>query len=343
MKVSGGTGPLDLEQIVKIALEEHFIIPGFHDYLATSMPAVTPEAYDRLVASLSDFGDPRLTAMEAAGLDVAVLSLSGPGVQIEPDTVVAVRLARQANDRLAVEVQRRPQRYAGFAHLAMQDPEASADELDRAVRDLGFAGAMVNGHTNGVYLDDPGHDAFWERMQALDVPLDLHPDNAYVKPYAMEGCDELLKAIWEWNCETSAHFLRLVFSGVFHRFPRLKIILGHMGETLPYVLWRLDSRAALNTRNRPLKLRPSDYLRRNLYVTTSGQCDDVPLIAALSALGDDHVLFSIDYPYEDSATAGRFIERAAIGSVVREKVCSGNARAIMPLQAAAHAKSLAAL
>jgi 2,3-dihydroxybenzoate decarboxylase len=328
---------------MKIALEEHFVIPGFHDYLATSMPAVTPEAYDRLVALLSDFGDQRLTAMEAAGLDVAVLSLSGPGVQIEPDTAVAVRLARQANDQLAVEVQRRPERYAGFAHLPMQDPKASADELDRSVRDLGFAGAMVNGHSNGVYLDDPRYDAFWERMQALDVPLYLHPDNAYVKPYAMEGCDELLKAIWEWNCETSTHFLRLLFSGVFDRFPRLKVILGHMGETLPYVLWRLDSRAALNTKNRPLKLPPSAYLRRNLYVTTSGQCDDVPLIAALSALGEDHVLFSIDYPYEDSATAGHFIERAAIGSVVREKVCSGNARAIMPLKAAVHAKPRAAL
>jgi 2,3-dihydroxybenzoate decarboxylase len=255
---------------MKIALEEHFIIPGFHDYLATSMPAVTPEAYDRLVASLSDFGDQRLASMDAVGLDVAVLSLSGPGVQIEPDTAVAVRLARQANDRLAVEIQRRPERYAGFAHLPMQNPKASADELERSVRDLGFAGAMVNGHTNGVYLDDPQYDAFWERMQALDVPLYLHPDNAYVKPYAMAGCDELLKAIWEWNCETSTHFLRLVFSGVFDRFPRLKVILGHMGETLPYVLWRLDSRAALNTKNRPLNLPPSAYLRRNLYVTTSG-------------------------------------------------------------------------
>jgi 2,3-dihydroxybenzoate decarboxylase len=180
-------------------------------------------------------------------------------------------------------------------------------------------------------------------MQALDVPLYLHPDNAYVKPYAMAGCDELLKAIWEWNCETSTHFLRLVFSGVFDRFPRLKVILGHMGETLPYVLWRLDSRAALNTKNRPLNLPPSAYLRRNLYVTTSGQCDDIPLIAALSALGDEHVLFSIDYPYEDSATAGHFIEHAAIGSAVRVKVCSGNARAIMPLKAAADPKPVLAL
>jgi 2,3-dihydroxybenzoate decarboxylase len=203
------------ERVMKIALEEHFIIPGFHDYLATSMPAVTHEAYGRLVALLSDFGDQRLAAMDAVALDVAVLSLSGPGVQIEPDTAVAVRLAREANDRLAVEVQRRPERYAGFAHLAMQDPKAAAAELTRSVNDLGFAGAMINGHTNGVYLDDPRYDPFWERIQALDVPLYLHPDNAYVKPFAMEGCDELLKAVWEWNCETSSHFLRLLFSGVF--------------------------------------------------------------------------------------------------------------------------------
>jgi len=316
---------------MKIALEEHFIIPGFHDYLATSMPAVTRDAYDGIVALLSDFGERRLAAMDAAGVARAVLSLSGPGVQIEPDTARSVRLAREANDRLAEEVRRRPDRYAGFAHLAMQDPASAADELERSVRDLGFAGAMINGHTNGVYLDDVRFDPFWERMQALDVPLYLHPDNSFVKPYVLEGCDELLKAVWEWNFETSAHFLRLLFSGVFDRFPRLKIILGHMGETLPYVLWRLDSRAALNTANRKLALPPSAYLRRNLYVTTSGQCSDVPLIAALSALGEDRVLFSIDYPYEDSTVAARFIEAAAIGDDVRAKVCTGNARALLRL------------
>jgi len=131
--------------------------------------------------------------------------------------------------------------------------------------------------------------------------------------------------------ETSAHFLRLVFACVFDRFPRLKIILGHMGETLPYVLWRLDSRAALIADKRPLKEAPSAYLKHNLYVTTSGQCDDVPLIAALSALGDDHVLFSVDYPYEDSAVAGRFLDQAAIDESVRAKVARGNALSIMPL------------
>jgi 2,3-dihydroxybenzoate decarboxylase len=147
-----------------------------------------------------------------------------------------------------------------------------------------------------------------------------------------KGCDELLKPVREWTIETSSHFLRLVFAGVFDRFPRLKIVLGHMGETLPYVLWRLDSRAALIADKRPLKLKPSDYLKRNLFVTTSGQCDDVPLIAALTALGPDHVMFSVDYPYEDSVTAGRFLDKAAIDDGVRQRIASDNAASLMRLK-----------
>jgi len=316
----------------KIALEEHFITPGLEPYLLPAMPAVSDDSRKHLLALLSDFGDQRLAAMDAAGVGVAVLSISGPGVQTEPDAAKATKLAKHANDELAKEVQKRPDRYGGFAHLAMQDAGAAADELERCVKELGFAGAMVNGHTNGVYLDDPRYDPFWERMQALDVPLYLHPTDSYVLPYVLEGCPELMKPVWEWNIETSAHFLRLVFAGVFDRFPRLKIILGHMGETLPFVLWRLDSRAALIAGKRPLKEVPSVYLRRNLFVTTSGQCDDVPLIAALSALGDEHVLFSVDYPYEDSAVAGQFLDRAAIDEPVRAKVARLNAAGIMSLE-----------
>jgi 2,3-dihydroxybenzoate decarboxylase len=291
----------------KIALEEHFVFPDFLGYLSEAMPHVTHESYDQLIKKLSDFGDERLAAMDAAGVTFAVLSLSGPGVQVEKDTAQAVKRARQANDLLAEQVKRRPHRYGGFAHLAMQDPGAAANELERCVRDLGFVGSMINGHTNGIYLDDPRHDPFWERMQALDVPLYLHPDDSFVKPYVLEGCDELLKPTWEWTTETSSHFL-------------------------PYVLWRLDSRAALITDKRPLKSPPSVYLKHNLFVTTSGQCDDVPLIAALAALGDDRVLFSVDYPYEDSATAGRFLDKAAIDEKVRDKVASGNARKLMKLK-----------
>jgi 2,3-dihydroxybenzoate decarboxylase len=132
--------------------------------------------------------------------------------------------------------------------------------------------------------------------------------------------------------QISAEIDRLIFAGVFDRFPRLKIILGHMGETLPYMLWRLDSRAALIADKRPLKFGPSDYLKRNLFVTTSGQCDDVPLIAALSALGEDHVMFSVDYPYEDSATAGRFLDKAAIEDRVRQKAARGNAARLIRLK-----------
>lgn len=302
---------------MKVALEEHFIFPAFLDYLGMAMPHVSPWSHDRLIEKLSDFGEERLGAMDAAGVKLAVLSLSGPGVQVERDTSLAVTRARKANDLLAGEVQRRPDRYAGFAHLAMQDPAAAADELERCVRELAFVGAMINGHTNGIYLDDPRHDPFWERMQALDAPLYLHPDDSFKKPYVLAGCDELLKPVWEWTIETSSHFLRLIFAGVFDRYPRLKIILGHMGETLPYMLWRLDSRAALIADKRPLKLKPSDYLKRNLFVTTSGQCDDVPLIAALSSLGEDHVMFSVDYltktpPRRDASSTRRRSMRRSV-------------------------------
>ncbi|GAB4064186.1 amidohydrolase family protein [Ancylobacter sonchi] len=313
----------------KIALEEHFITPGLEPHMRAAMPKLSPESADHLCQLMLDFGERRLAAMDSAGIDIAVLSISGPGVQAEPDAAAAVRLARDANDRLAAEIARQPARYRGFAHLPMQDVPAAIAELERCVSELGLVGSMVNGHTHGVYLDDPRHDPFWECMQALDVPLYLHPTDSFVLPYVLEGAPELLKPTWEWNFETSSHFLRLLFSGVFDRFPRLKIILGHMGETMPYHLWRFDSRAALITGKRPLREVPSFYLKRNLFVTTSGQFDNVPLVAALSALGDDRVLFSIDYPYEDSVAAGRFFDAAPLDEAVRAKVARLNALSVM--------------
>jgi len=322
----------------KIALEEHFITQSLEPYLQLEsylfpgMPAASADAGKELLAHLSDFGEKRLSAMDAAGVDVAVLSVTGPGVQAERDPAKASELARGVNDELAKEIAMQPERYRGFAHLAMQDAKGAADELERCVKELGFVGAMVNGHTNGVYLDDARYDVFWERMQALGVPLYLHPADSYVLPYVLEDCPELSKPVWEWTTETSTHFLRLVFAGVFDRFPKLKIVLGHMGETLPYVLWRLDSRTALLADKRPLQEPPSVYLKRNLWVTTSGQCDNVPLLAALAALGEERVLFSIDYPYEDPAVAGRFLDEAALDERVREKVARSNALALMPLR-----------
>ncbi|MFC3908052.1 amidohydrolase family protein [Legionella dresdenensis] len=319
---------------MKIALEEHFVNPGLLDYCIRYMPKVSDQKRKELVSRLSDFHQLRLAIMDESGIDFAVLGLSGPGVQAEADTKTAIRLAQESNDILAGEIARNPDRFGGFAHLAMQSAEAAADELERTVTELGFAGAMVNGHTNGVYLDAPQYDMFWERMQALNVPLYLHPTDAYIKPHVFEGCDELLKATWEWNCETSSHFLRLIYAGVFDRFPQLKIILGHMGEMLPFELWRLDSRSQLICGKRPLKMQPSDYLKRNLYITTSGQCDDAPLKCSLQSLGDNHVLFSADYPYEDCVYAANWIDKADISEDIRAKICYKNALAIMPTLAA---------
>lgn len=329
--VLGATAQAQPADPGRIALEEHFIIPSFLDYLGHAMPRVTQAEHDTLIRRLSDFGEERLAAMDSAGVRKAVLSISGPGVQIERDTATATRRAAEANDALAREVAKRPDRYAGFAHLAMQDPRGAADELERCVRQLGFCGAMVNHHTNGIYLDDPRHAVFWERLQALDVPLYLHPDDAFVKPHVLEGAPELAKPVWEWTTETSTHALRLVVAGVFDRWPRAQVILGHMGETLPFVLWRLDSRYALTATERRVKRAPSDYIRDNFHVTTSGQCSDVPLKAALAAMGEARVMFSIDYPYESSEVAGRFLAEADITQAQRIRVGRDNARALLRL------------
>jgi 2,3-dihydroxybenzoate decarboxylase len=314
-----------------VALEEHFIIPSFLDYLAQGMPNVPAEAKATLIRRLLDFGDERLSEMDSAGVRKSVLSISGPGVQCEPDTATAKRLAAEANDSLADVIADRPDRYGGFAHLAMQDPAAAADELERCIRDLGFSGAMINNHTLGVYLDDVRNDVFWERLTDLDVPLYLHPGDSFRMPYVLEGVPELVKPTWEWTTETASHALRLIVTGVFDRFPRAQVILGHMGETLPFMLWRLDSRYAFTATDRRVKRNPSEYLRDNFSITTSGQCSDPPLLASLASMGTDRVMFSIDYPYESSDVAGRFIESAAVTEDVRALVGHANAEAILKL------------
>lgn len=311
---------------MKIALEEHFITPELLPYCVKAMPKISEEGKKRIIHRLSDFEGTRLEIMDQSRIDFAVLGISGPGVQAESNTQKAIELAKKSNDFLALQMSKHPSRFGGFAHLPMQCPVSAASELERCVNELGFVGSMINGHTKGVYLDHPQYDAFWERMQSLDVPLYLHPTDSFIKPYVLNDCDELAKCTWEWNFETSTHFLRLVYSGVFDRFPRLKIILGHMGEMLPFELWRLDSRTAILASIRPLKMKPSEYLKKHLYVTTSGQCDDAPLICSLLSLGEDHVLFSTDYPYEDCTVATSWIDKANISEEVRKKVCYLNAK-----------------
>jgi 2,3-dihydroxybenzoate decarboxylase len=252
-----------------------------------------------------------------------VLSLSGPGVQIERDAATACRKASEANDFLAREIDRRPDRYSGFGHLAMQDPHAAADELERCMRELKFCGVMINGHTNGQYLDDPALFPFWERAQHLDAPVYLHPADPVAPLPVLAGHKGLKRATWEWTFETGSHALRLIFGGVFDRFPGARLVLGHLGETLPFLMWRFDSRAKLY--GVKLGKPPSQYIKDNLVVTTSGMCAADPLACTISALGHEHVMFAADYPFEDALEAGEFIDGAPLADNVRQDICLNNA------------------
>ena len=312
----------------KIALEEHFSLPEFEQRGLVARPARLNPMWADIGRRLVDLGDLRLEAMDAAGIDLSVLSLTLPGIQGEKEQATAVRLARQANDFLAREVQKRPQRYGGFAAVPMQDPLAAADELQRAVKELGFRGALINGQTNGLYLEDARFLPFWERVQELDVPVYLHPGNLADSPVMFAGRPELSGPVWGWAADTGAHALRLIFSGLFKRLPRLKVILGHMGEGLPFLLWRVDNRYELMLgRALAEEERPSFFFRRNFVITTAGVCDPHALAASLATLGEGNVMFSVDY--QESKQAGDFIESAPLGDTVRAQVCNANAKRVL--------------
>lgn len=313
-----------------IALEEHFMMPALQEYWEPTVQDMPRERYGQVLACLTDFGEMRLTAMDRAGIRRAVLSLSGPGVQAERATAVAVRRAKEANDFLAREIEKRPDRYAGFAHLALQDPDAAAAELERCVCDLKFCGAMINGHTNGQYLDDPALNPLWERAEALGAPIYLHPADPVTPHPGLVGYKALARATWGWTAETATHALRLVFGGVFDRFPRAVLVLGHMGETLPYQLWRFDSRARIY--GAKLARKPSDYIRENMAITISGVFSAEPLNCALAALGHDRVMFSADYPFESPAEAGDFLDTVALDEGVRADISFRNAQRLLRLE-----------
>ncbi|WP_425106407.1 amidohydrolase family protein [Ancylobacter sp.] len=314
----------------KIALEEHFTTPELAAHVAR--PTQSDALFADVERRLADFDALRLEMMDRTGIARMVLSVTTPGVQGLRDTMEAIRLARNANDFLAREVSKRPDRYAGFAHLALQDAEAAAGELERAVRDLGFCGALINGQTNGHYLDEERYLPFWERVEELGVPVYLHPGAMADQPAMFAHRPEIGGPVWAWTAETAAHALRLVLGGTLTRFPGVRIILGHMGETLPFLLWRLDSRRQFDLgETLPPEALPSAIIRRSIKVTTSGVCDPVALAATLEALGEDNVMFSVDYPYEDPDVAATFIDTAPIAEEVRAKVCHGNAERLLGL------------
>jgi len=317
--------------VKKIAVEEHFLSPGFEDYWAPTVTNLPANKRQEFLARLTDFGEMRLDAMDRAGIERCVLSLAGPGVQAERDVKTARENARAANDFLAREIEKRPRRYSGFAHLPMQDAVAAADELERCMRELKFCGAMINGHTNGTYLDDRSLDPFWERAQALDALIYLHPADPLTPAPVLDGYNGLRRATWEWTFETGSHALRIVFGGVFDRFPRARLALGHLGETLPFLLWRFDSRSGPDFYAVKLARRPSQYVKDNIVVATSGMCAAEPLNCTISALGHDRVMFAADYPFESVEEAGHFIDGVSLEDSVRNAICFDTATRFLKL------------
>jgi predicted TIM-barrel fold metal-dependent hydrolase len=312
----------------KIALEEHFGIPDF--------PVAPPLPPGEFTERMLDTED-RLAEMDAAGIELMALSLTSPGVQGEPDAGRARELATEANDRLAEIVASHPDRYLGFAAVPLQDPERAADELERTL-DLGFKAALVNGFTStadpevGLYYDDPRFEPFWARAEALGVPVYLHPRQAL--PHAQriyEGYPELVAAAWGFGVETGTHAIRLILSGLFDRHPRLQVVLGHLGETLPFAIWRLENRFNLRPHGKTLERPVSDYFRENFHVTTSGNFSDRALAATIAELGAERVLFAVDYPYEAIEPGASWFDAAPLDDEQRRLIGRENARRLLRL------------
>ena len=323
----------DFKLLPKIALEEHFLVPEFIDYFAETFINNSPDLAKKALAVLPDFGEQRLAVMDQNNIRFSVLSLAGPGVQVEKDPTVAVQRAKWVNDFLAKEIQKRPDRYGGLGHVAMQNPAAAADELERCMHELKFQGVMINGQTNGEYLDHDKYNVFWERAATLEAPVYLHPANPVDHPAMYAGHSELWGSMCSWAFETGTHALRLVFAGVFERYPNAQLILGHMGETLPLNLWRFDSRWQIcNRGSRTLNQPPSFYIKRNIAITTAGVCADAALRCGLEAMGEKNVMFSVDYPFEHTDLAAQFMDRAPVTMEQRIKVAHANAQRILKLE-----------
>ncbi|MBY4630169.1 gamma-resorcylate decarboxylase [Rhizobium croatiense] len=316
----------------KIALEEHFAIP---ETLMDSAGFVPGDYWTELQSRLLDIQDKRLKLMDAHGIETMILSLNAPAVQAIAETGRAIDIARRANDALAEECAKRPDRFRAFAALPLQDPEAAARELERCVKELGFVGALVNGFSQRadtdalLYYDLPQYRGFWATVAALNVPFYLHPRNPLPQDSRIyEGHPWLMGPTWAFAQETAVHALRLMGSGLFDEHPNLRIILGHMGEGLPYMMWRIDHRNAWVKvpPKYPAKRRIADYFNENFYITTSGNFRTQTLIDAMLEIGADRILFSTDWPFENIDHAADWFDTTTISEADRAKIGRTNAK-----------------
>jgi 2,3-dihydroxybenzoate decarboxylase len=316
-----------------IALEEAFRVPGLADRQPPSAHKIPmlPERQEMYARKLPDLTEYRIPEMDKWGIDIQVLSLTIPGINADIDAQSAIENARFVNDYLADRIAENPTRFRGFASLPMQDPHAAADELRRCVEELGFCGAMVCDHTQGHYLDEPQYEVFWTALEQVDRPLYIHPGSLPVDNWrVLEGRPEMYAA-WSWQAEVGGHALRLLYSGLFDRHPNATVILGHMGEFLPFQRSRLDSRRLTTVHVQPLERMPSEYIGTNIVLTNSGVFDPTVLEAAVKLVGADAVMFSVDYPYEETEEAVRGFEATNLSDIDRAKVAFQNAERILRL------------
>ena len=321
----------------KIGLEEHF---ATDDTLADSKGFLPDHTWPELRGRLIDFHERRIAEMDRCGVEMMILSLNAPAIQAILEPKRADEIARRANDFLAEQVRRRPDRFQALAALPMQDPDLATRELTRCVKDLGFRGALVNGFSqigdpdSMVYLDDKRYAGFWAECEKLDVPFYLHPRNPLPSASQIyEGHPWLMGPTWAFAQETAVHALRLMASGLFDRHPRLRIILGHLGEGLPYSIWRCDNRNAWTKAppRYPAKRKLAEYLQENFYLTTSGNFRTQTLIDAMLEVGSDRIMFSTDWPFENVDHAAIWFDACPISEDDRRKIGRTNAERLFKL------------
>jgi hypothetical protein len=305
-----------------IAIEEHFALAEFEE--ARGMVR-----RQSLADQLNEVGVGRLEEMDRTGIDFQVLSSTPPNPLTTDE-------AHRLNDRLGEIVVAHPDRFAGFASLSLLDPSARADELERSVKELGFKGAMIHGQTNGRFLDDDVYLPIFEVAESLSVPIYLHPTppprpvfDAYFSGLKPDVAGVLSTSAWGWHCETGMHTLRLIVSGLFDRFPELQIVIGHMGENVPFSLARANSTLAPVTTY--LERSVTEYFTENFYVTTSAYFTYPPLLCALLVMGADRIIFSVDYPFSQNVPGRAFLDSAPISTTDRDKIAHGNVECLLGL------------
>jgi uncharacterized protein len=326
-----------------VALEEHFSVPSIASRIDKDVlsrrgyrPRTLPKDAPNPLELLPEIGAKRLKSMDDAGISLQVLSNSGPGPDLVPGQA-GVDMARETNDFLAKAIASHPDRFAGFAALPLQSPDAAAVEFTRAVKQLGFVGAMVHGTTEGRFLDHSSFQPVLAAAEQLDVPIYIHPHippepvrQAYFSDLPAGPGRVLETAGWGWHSETAVHVLRMVIAGRLDQHPRLKLIIGHMGEMLPMMLARADKVFALDSGH--LKRPISRTILDQVWITTSGIFDEPPFLAALLTFGIDRIMFSVDYPYSPDAMGREFLERIALAPADMAKLAHGNADALLKLK-----------